>query len=138
MGPGVVLKYMMGLGMANIADAGSGACACHIDNPRKKDVAVRARQPCASPLMADLGSKATCRETFGVYNTGAKVDRLLYVRELADNLVARCPSNERGQLTSTGDAPMKLRSSICFTRKSATFAREMIPLRHSDGSRSTL
>ena len=42
------------------------------------------------------------------------------------------------QLIRMGASRRYVRSSICFTRKSATLAREMIPLRHEDGSRSTL
>ena len=43
----------------------------------KKGVAVRAGQHCAAPLMAHLGVAATCRASFGLYNTPAEVDTLV-------------------------------------------------------------
>jgi len=39
-------------------------------------VAVRAGHPCAQPLMDRLGVTATCRASFGMYNTKAEVDAL--------------------------------------------------------------
>jgi cysteine desulfurase/selenocysteine lyase len=54
----------------------------------KKGVAVRAGQHCAGPLMAYLGLTATCRASFGLYNTNAEVDVLIDALELAHDLFA--------------------------------------------------
>jgi cysteine desulfurase / selenocysteine lyase len=54
----------------------------------KKGVAVRAGQHCAGPLMAHLGLTATCRASFGLYNTTAEVDVLIDALELAHDLFA--------------------------------------------------
>jgi len=54
----------------------------------KKGVAVRAGQHCAGPLMAHLGLTATCRASFGLYNTNAEVDVLIDALELAHDLFA--------------------------------------------------
>ena len=54
----------------------------------KKGVAVRAGQQCAGPLMAHLGLTATCRASFGLYNTNAEVDVLIDALELAHDLFA--------------------------------------------------
>ena len=54
----------------------------------KKGVAVRAGQHCAGPLMAQLGLTATCRASFGLYNTNAEVDVLIEALELAHDLFA--------------------------------------------------
>lgn len=53
----------------------------------KKGVAVRAGQHCAGPLMDHLGVTATCRASFGLYNTKAEVDTLLDALELAHDLL---------------------------------------------------
>ncbi|MFS4438881.1 aminotransferase class V-fold PLP-dependent enzyme [Paracoccaceae bacterium GXU_MW_L88] len=42
----------------------------------KKGVAVRAGHHCAQPLMKHLGVSATCRASFGMYNTREEVDAL--------------------------------------------------------------
>lgn len=42
----------------------------------REGVALRAGQHCAEPLMAVLGVNASCRASFGLYNTHAEVDRL--------------------------------------------------------------
>jgi cysteine desulfurase/selenocysteine lyase len=52
----------------------------------KKGVAVRAGQHCTGPLMDHLGLTATCRASFGVYNTKAEVDVLVEALELAHEL----------------------------------------------------
>ncbi|MFD1511004.1 cysteine desulfurase [Lacimonas salitolerans] len=52
----------------------------------KKGVAVRAGQHCAGPLMEHLGTPATCRASFGLYNTQAEVDALIEALELAHDL----------------------------------------------------
>ncbi len=52
----------------------------------KKGVAVRAGHHCAGPLMDHLGLTATCRASFGLYNTEAEVDRLVEALELAHDL----------------------------------------------------
>ena len=54
----------------------------------KKGVAVRAGQHCAGPLMAHLDLTATCRASFGMYNTTAEVDALVEALELAHDLFA--------------------------------------------------
>ncbi|WP_121061658.1 cysteine desulfurase [Chachezhania antarctica] len=54
----------------------------------KKGVAVRAGHHCAGPLMDHLGLTATCRASFGMYNTKAEVDRLIDALELAHDLFA--------------------------------------------------
>ena len=52
----------------------------------KKGVAVRAGHHCAGPLMDHLGVTATCRASFGLYNTEAEVDTLIEALELAHDL----------------------------------------------------
>ncbi|NUH64228.1 cysteine desulfurase [Sulfitobacter sp. S0837] len=54
----------------------------------KKGVAVRAGHHCAGPLMERLGVSATCRASFGMYNTRAEVDVLVEALELAHDLFA--------------------------------------------------
>ncbi|MFG6561435.1 cysteine desulfurase [Sulfitobacter sp. 1A15299] len=54
----------------------------------KKGVAVRAGHHCAGPLMNHLGLSATCRASFGMYNTRAEVDALVDALELAHDLFA--------------------------------------------------
>lgn len=54
----------------------------------KKGVAVRAGQHCAGPLMDHLGVSATCRASFGLYNTTEEVDVLIEAMELAHELFA--------------------------------------------------
>ncbi|MGR3488797.1 cysteine desulfurase [Pseudooceanicola nanhaiensis] len=54
----------------------------------KKGVAVRAGHHCAQPLMEHLGVTATCRASFGMYNTKAEVDVLIEALELAQELFA--------------------------------------------------
>lgn len=54
----------------------------------KRGVAVRAGQHCAGPLMAHLGVSATCRASFGMYNTEAEVDVLIDALELCHDLFA--------------------------------------------------
>jgi len=52
----------------------------------KKGVAVRAGHHCAGPLMDHLGLTATCRASFGMYNTKDEVDVLIEALELAHEL----------------------------------------------------
>ena len=52
----------------------------------KKGVAVRAGTHCAMPLMAHLGVTATCRASFGLYNSKAEVDVLIEALELCRDL----------------------------------------------------
>ncbi len=54
----------------------------------KKGVAVRAGHHCAGPLMDHLGLTATCRASFGLYNTTQEVDVLVEALELAHDLFA--------------------------------------------------
>ena len=54
----------------------------------KKGVAVRAGHHCAGPLMDHLGLSATCRASFGLYNTTDEVDVLVDALELAHELFA--------------------------------------------------
>jgi cysteine desulfurase/selenocysteine lyase len=52
----------------------------------KKGVAVRAGHHCAGPLMDHLGVTATCRASFGMYNTTEEIDTLVDALELAHEL----------------------------------------------------
>jgi cysteine desulfurase/selenocysteine lyase len=52
----------------------------------KKGVAVRAGTHCAMPLMEFLGTGATCRASFALYNTTAEVDALVDALELCHEL----------------------------------------------------
>ena len=52
----------------------------------KRGVAVRAGQHCTGPLMAHLGRTATCRASFGMYNTQGEVDVLIDALELCHDL----------------------------------------------------
>ena len=54
----------------------------------KKGIAVRAGHHCAGPLMDHLGLSATCRASFGLYNTEDEVDVLVEALELAHDLFA--------------------------------------------------
>ncbi|EPX79062.1 cysteine desulfurase [Litoreibacter arenae] len=54
----------------------------------KKGVAVRAGQHCAQPLMEHMGLTATCRASFGMYNTKSEVDALVDALELCHELFA--------------------------------------------------
>ena len=54
----------------------------------KKGVAVRAGHHCAGPLMDHLGVSATCRASFGLYNTTDEIDVLVDALELAHDLFA--------------------------------------------------
>ncbi len=52
----------------------------------KRGVAVRAGTHCAMPLMEHMGVTATCRASFGVYNTTQEVDALVDALELCHDL----------------------------------------------------
>ncbi len=52
----------------------------------KRGVAVRAGTHCAMPLMEHMGVGATCRASFGLYNTKVEVDALISALELANEL----------------------------------------------------
>ncbi len=54
----------------------------------KKGIAVRAGTHCAMPLMQHFGLSATCRASFGLYNTPAEVDKLVEALELCHDLFA--------------------------------------------------
>ena len=54
----------------------------------QRGIAVRAGHHCAQPLMAHLGVTATCRASFGMYNTRAEVDALVDALELCHELFA--------------------------------------------------
>jgi cysteine desulfurase/selenocysteine lyase len=54
----------------------------------KRGVAVRAGTHCAMPLMERMGVTATCRASFGLYNTPAEVDALVSALELCHELFA--------------------------------------------------
>lgn len=56
-----------------------------IDN---RGVAVRAGHHCAQPLMQHLGVSATCRASFGLYNTKQEVDALVEALENCQDLFA--------------------------------------------------
>ena len=52
----------------------------------RKGIAVRAGQHCAQPLMEHMGVGATCRASFGMYNTKAEVDVLVDALEFCHEL----------------------------------------------------
>ena len=52
----------------------------------RKGVAVRAGHHCAQPLMTHLGLTATCRASFGLYNTEGEVDVLVDALETCHEL----------------------------------------------------
>ncbi len=52
----------------------------------KRGIAVRAGTHCAMPLMQHLGLTATCRASFGLYNTVAEVDALISALELCHDM----------------------------------------------------
>lgn len=52
----------------------------------RRGIAVRAGHHCAQPLMQHLGVAATCRASFGLYNTRAEVDALADALELCHEL----------------------------------------------------
>ena len=52
----------------------------------KRGIAVRAGTHCAMPLMAHLGVGATCRASFGLYNTVEEVDALVSALEFCHEL----------------------------------------------------
>jgi cysteine desulfurase/selenocysteine lyase len=52
----------------------------------KRGIAVRAGTHCAMPLMEHLGVGATCRASFGLYNTVEEVDALVSALELCHDL----------------------------------------------------
>lgn len=54
----------------------------------KRGIAVRAGTHCAMPLMEHLGVGATCRASFGLYNTAEEVDALIAALELCHELFA--------------------------------------------------
>jgi len=54
----------------------------------KRGIAVRAGQHCAAPLMEHLGVSATCRASFGLYNTTGEVDALVDALDLCHELFA--------------------------------------------------
>ena len=49
---------------------------------------MRAGHHCAQPLMARLGVTATCRASFGLYNTTGEVDALVDALETCHDLFA--------------------------------------------------
>ena len=52
----------------------------------KRGVALRAGHHCAQPLMEHLGVAATCRASFGLYNTTDEIDALVDALELCRDL----------------------------------------------------
>ena len=54
----------------------------------QRGIAVRAGTHCAMPLLAHFGLTATCRASFGLYNTEAEVDALISALELCHDLFA--------------------------------------------------
>jgi cysteine desulfurase/selenocysteine lyase len=53
----------------------------------KRGIAVRAGTHCAMPLMERLGITASCRASFGLYNTTEEADALVSALELAQDLL---------------------------------------------------
>lgn len=54
----------------------------------RRGVAVRAGHHCAQPLMARLGTAATCRASFGLYTTCGEVDALAEALEAAHGILS--------------------------------------------------
>lgn len=54
----------------------------------QRGIAVRAGTHCAMPLLAHYGVTATCRASFGLYNTREEVDALISALELCHELFA--------------------------------------------------
>lgn len=54
----------------------------------KRGIAVRAGTHCAMPLMEHMGVTATCRASFGLYNTTEEVDALVSALEFCHDLFA--------------------------------------------------
>ena len=54
----------------------------------KRGIAVRAGTHCAMPLMAHMGITASCRASFGLYNTTDEVDALVSALQLCRDLFA--------------------------------------------------
>jgi cysteine desulfurase/selenocysteine lyase len=54
----------------------------------RRGIAVRAGHHCAQPLMDHMGVSATCRASFGLYNTREEVDALVDALELCHELFA--------------------------------------------------
>ena len=54
----------------------------------QRGIAVRAGHHCAQPLMEHMGVTATCRASFGLYNTTEEVDRLADALEFCHDLFA--------------------------------------------------
>ncbi len=54
----------------------------------QRGIAVRAGTHCAMPLLEHLGVTATCRASFGLYNTAEEVDALIDALELCHELFA--------------------------------------------------
>jgi len=52
----------------------------------RRGIAVRAGHHCAQPLMNFLGVSATCRASFGMYNTENEIDELTSALEFANEL----------------------------------------------------
>nr|WP_323778824.1 cysteine desulfurase [Amylibacter sp.] len=52
----------------------------------QRGIAVRAGHHCAQPLMEHLGVSATCRASFGMYNSTEEVDKLVSALELCHEL----------------------------------------------------
>lgn len=52
----------------------------------QRGIAVRAGHHCAQPLMEHMGVTATCRASFGLYNTEDEVDKLVSALELCHEL----------------------------------------------------
>lgn len=52
----------------------------------RKGIAVRAGHHCAQPLMSHLGVNATCRASFGLYNTTGEIDVLVDALETCHEL----------------------------------------------------
>ena len=52
----------------------------------RRGIAVRAGHHCAQPLMEHLGVTATCRASFGLYNTRAEADALISALELCHDM----------------------------------------------------
>jgi cysteine desulfurase/selenocysteine lyase len=104
-GLGVALDYMMGVGMENIAAHEArltdyaraqldGLNWLNVQGQSASKGAIfsftieGAGHHCAQPLMEHMGVSATCRASFGMYNTEAEVDALVDALQLCHELFA--------------------------------------------------
>ena len=72
----------------------------------RKGVAVRAGHHCAQPLMTHLGLTATCRASFGLYNTTEEVDVLVDALETCHDALRLEPDDAPPAAQQTSGPPL--------------------------------